>query len=378
MKKLQRKKPKKKPAPPVTPGLDHGWPRSIAIVTAWDFKDNLRKGGVIACAYGEDYSEDCESVVPVVTLVGTDGDALKQAMLQFKAWTDATGPDALSVDILFKDVGYEISFSADHQHLLWRTVGLQRAEPQVFNVSYIKRIDGRHPFLEKFASYAQLPVAPVLLGAATCTMPTTPKTPPDIRTIWPIPGCPSILLLKLPVYRTDADVPGDSQVLTSARKLDKKALERSRSEYLDHTKSANAVFRRREEHLQSVAPATLHVLRTYQPFMDRLQHLEGRGFERWQLEQAAVNLRAWSLIGDVERGKIRTSDDFSRALTDSVEFDLPDWDSVLPDDEAIVAQAQRDLRCLLQSLKVKARSQDIEAAQKLLNVRGYLRREGTQ
>jgi hypothetical protein len=268
MKKPKRKKPKKKPAPPVTPGLDHGWPRPIAIVTAWDFNDNLRKGGVIACAYGEDYSADCQSVVPVVTLVGTDGDALKQAMLQFKAWTDATGPDALSVEIRFKDVGYEISFSADCQHLLWRTVGLQRAEPQVFNLSYIKRIDGRHPFLEKFASYAQLPVAPVILGAATCAMPTAPKTPPDIRTVKPIPGCPSILLLKLPVYRTDADVPADSQVVTSARKPDKKALERSRSEYLDHTMSAEAVFRRREEQLQCVASATLHMLRTYQPFID--------------------------------------------------------------------------------------------------------------
>ena len=82
---------------PEMPGSDYGFDRPTAIMAAPDFNDNLRTANIIACAYGEMLNKDLDTVVPVLSLIGTKADYLIKAFTQFKAWMDATGPDALRV-----------------------------------------------------------------------------------------------------------------------------------------------------------------------------------------------------------------------------------------------------------------------------------------
>jgi hypothetical protein len=166
----KRSNKKGKQKPPEMPGADYGIDRTTAVLTAPDFNDNLRAAEVIACAYGQMHSEEVGSVLPIVTLVATKPDFLAKAFRQFKAWIDATGPDALRVEILYSGAGYYISFGPEYQHAMWRTVGVdQLYSPIYWGLTYIKTIDTRHAFLDSLARHSQHPVAPVILGGARFT-----------------------------------------------------------------------------------------------------------------------------------------------------------------------------------------------------------------
>ena len=146
-------------------GYDHGWPVNTMVLTATDYNDNLRASKIVGCAYGEDYSADCGTIVPILSLMVTDPKPLKLAFDQFRAWIDATGPDALRAEILFDDVGYFLALGPDVRHALWRTIGIGEAgDHAVVGLTYIKPIDSRHAHLESIADYCGSPVAPVLLG----------------------------------------------------------------------------------------------------------------------------------------------------------------------------------------------------------------------
>src|SRR5260370_25097413 len=148
-------------------GFDYGLLNHTAVVAAPDFNDNLRAANVIACAYGSKHSVEIGAPVPTLSLVATKPELLKEAFLQFKAWIDATGPDALNVEILYSGEGYYISFGPEPKHLSWRTVGLdQMIDPLLWALTYIKTIDTRNLFVDQLADHARLPVAPVIVTGA--------------------------------------------------------------------------------------------------------------------------------------------------------------------------------------------------------------------
>jgi hypothetical protein len=164
MKKQRTKSKKAKPSPSM-PGLDYGLENSLAIMTAPDFNDNLRAANIVACAYGMKYHNEIYAQIPIISLVATKPDVLKKAFIQFRTWIDATGPDALQVEILYSAEGYYIAFGPNSRHLLWRTVGLdQTVDPLIWGLTYIKTIDTRNSFLDQLAD--QLPVAPIILAGA--------------------------------------------------------------------------------------------------------------------------------------------------------------------------------------------------------------------
>ena len=188
------------------PGFDYGLESSLAIMTAPEFNDNLRAANIIACAYGLKYSSEIGAHIPVISLVATKPEPLKNALIQFKAWIDATGPDALRVEILYSDEGYHIGFGPNAKHLLWRTVGLDRTiEPLIWGLTYIKTIDTRNSFLDQLAE--QLPVAPIIITGAHYTGPERPSLTPTPHDMRPVPGCPELLLFQLPIYKTPSEVP---------------------------------------------------------------------------------------------------------------------------------------------------------------------------
>lgn len=211
------------------PGFDYGLEHHLAVLTAPEFNFNLRAANIIARGYGAEHNNEVDAEVPVVMLVAKKPDLLKQAFVQLKTWIDATGPDALSVEILYSGEGYHISFGPEADHLLWRTVGLdQTIDPLILGLTYIKKIDTRNRFVDDLANRARLPVAPVIISGAQYTGPEQPRRTPGPSDIQPIPGCPDLFLLKLPVYRHPSDVPPTSGLISCTRSVSERSSASSR------------------------------------------------------------------------------------------------------------------------------------------------------
>lgn len=340
--------------PPEMPGADYGVDRPTAIMTAPDFNDNLRAANIIACAYGEMPNREVDSVLPVVSIVGTKADPLTKAFLQFKAWMDATGPDALRVEILYSGEGYYISFGPDYHHALWRTVGIdQLPNPMYWGFSYLKKIDTRNALLDRLARHSTHPVAPVIVSAALYAGPDH-KSPsgPRPHDIQRIEGCPDLLLFNLPIYKTPGEVPKFSGLIAAARP-NKEALSGSRDAYEKQIKSPSSVLRARERRLSALMPVTMHMLRSFAPLHDKIEALAQGEISRWQIEQAIVNQRLWSLLPSSRRARFQNAKDRYKALENFMEVDSPNWESLADDREAIMKQVLRDARALLKGLGAK-------------------------
>lgn len=354
------------------PGADYGVDRPTAIMTAPDFNDNLRAANIMACAYGEMWNAEVDSVLPVLTLVGMKPDFLTKAFLQFKAWMDATGPDALKVEILYSGAGYYIGFGPDYHHALWRTVGVdQLSNPMYWGITYIKTIDTRNPLLERLARHSKHPVAPVILSAARYKGPDQ-KSPvgPRPQDLEHIADCPDLLLLNLPIYKTPGEVPQFSGLISVAHPS-KESLSHSRDEFDQQMKSASSVLLARERRLSALMPITMHMLRSFAPLQAKIDALAKDGISRWQIEQAIVNQRLWSLTPQPQRARFQNAKDRYKALENFMELDDPNWESIADDHEAIIKQVLRDARALLKRLGINAPSTLAECQAELMKL-GHL------
>ena len=323
------------------------------------------------------YHRDVDAVIPVISLVTTKPDLLKSAFNQFKAWIDATGPDALNVEILYSGLGYDISFGPNHRHLIWRTIGVdQLSSPMTLAITYIKRINSRHPIVDDLAKHAKNPVAPVTLsGAHYIGQDPKPRSSSISTQISPIADCPDLLLLRVPVYKTADEVPKFSGLMTKASPPSKAKLAQSRKQFDKQARSPSAIFAKREKCIASLMPATLHMLRTFRPLQEKLTQLEKEGVERWQLEQAIVNQRLWSLSRLADRPRFQNANDLHKAVDSFLELDSPDWALVADDREALLKQVLRDARVLLRAVGAKA-STTLSECQAELRARGYLLQPG--
>ncbi len=352
------------------PGFDYGLENSLAIITAPDFNDNLRAANIIACAYGTKYSNEIKAEIPIISLVATNQDLLKRAFIQFKAWIDATGPDALRVEILYSNDGYYIALGPNAKHLLWRTVGLdQTVDPLIWGLTYIKTIDTRNAFLDRLAD--QLPVAPIIVAGAHYAGAAQPNRAPSPYDMRPIPDSPELLLFQLPIYKTPLEVPNESGLITCTDRVPKRDLASSRESYEQQARSPDRVFGRRERRIASLMPVTLHMLRTFTPLRDKVRALSSSGFAPWQLEQAVVNQRLWAQLSPEARTLIQNPKELFGVISRFVELDSPSWKEVAADDESILGQAQRDLRFLLRGLGIR-RPDALKECQRELATRGYL------
>ncbi len=345
---------------PEMPGSDYGFDRPTAIMTAPDFNDNLRAANIIACAYGEMLNKDLDTVVPVLSLIGTKAEYLIKAFTQFKAWMDATGPDALRVEILYASEGYYIGFGPDFHHALWRMNGVdQLSSPMYWGFTYIKKIDSRNPVLDRLASYAKHPVAPVLLAAGLYTGLENPsQTGPRPHEIQRITDCPDLLLLHLPIYKTPAEVPIFSGLISTARPNKENLGEDEtygHDAYEAQKKRPSSVFRARKRRLTALMPVTMHMLQSFAPLCDKVDALaHDNNVARWQIEQAIVNQRLWSQVSAPQRARFQNAKDRYKALHSFMELDTPDFTRLADDQDAIMKQVLRDARALLKALSTTA------------------------
>jgi hypothetical protein len=371
--KKNRSKSKKPRSPASMPGFDYGVDRKIALMTAPDFNDNLRAANIIACAYGEMRHPDVGAVIPVITLVATKADFLKSAMLQFKGWIDATGPDALNVEILYSGAGYYIGFGPQYQHAMWRTVGVdQIRDPLFYGVTYIKKIDSRHAMVDELARHSTNPVAPIMLTGAHFTGDKPRGTAPSPSEIAPIQGCPELLLLRLPIYKTSSEVPEFSGLRTCVSTLTEAERAELRRRFQEQEIKASGIFARRERRLSSLMPITLHILRTASALQSKLRVLEQQGIERWQLEQAAISQRFWSLANPAQRARFQNPNDLHKALENFMELDNPNLEPIIDDQDTIIKQVLRDARTLLKKIGVRTPDTLAECQAQLMAL-GYLR-----
>lgn len=372
MKKQRKKAQKKSSKPPVMPGFDYGIARTMAVMTEPVFNDQMRKADIIACAYGEMRVPGLSRVVPCISMVARNPSSLKEAFQQFHAWIQATGPDALNVEILYSQAGYYIAFGPEHKHAMWRTVGVdQFVNPMFFGMTYIKTIDSRHSFLDALAEYSKRPFAPIMLLGAHYTGADPQPGSPNPADIKPIDGCPNLLLYNLPVYKTKEEVPEFSGLHVMASKPTKEELAKSRAEYEQRVTSPEEASRNRERGLASLMPVTLHMLRTYPPLQAKLAVLEAQGVARWQIEQAIVNQRLWSQIVPERRVRLQNQNDLYRTVESFTELDTPNWEALADDQAAILGQVLRDARVLLKRIKANT-PRDLADCQNELAARGFL------
>lgn len=357
------------------PGFDYGFDRRITVMTPPVFEEEMRKADIIACAYGEMPAPGVASVIPCISVVARHPEPLTKSFKQFSAWVDATGPDALKVEILYSRDGYYIAFGPEYHHAMWRTVGVdQFISPTFFGVTYIKTIDSRNPFLDKLARYSENPVAPIkLLGAHfTGSRPSGPAPKPS--EIQSIPDCPELILFNLPIYKTKAEVPEFSGLRTMASEPTKEELRESRKEFEQRTMGPEGANRSRERRLTALMPVTIHMLRTYPPLRGKLKELQKRGVAQWQIEQAVVNQRLWYRVTPEQRARLQNANDLYRCIEQFAELDTPTWDLIANDQEAILGQIFRDARVLLKKIGANAPN-TLEECQKELIKRGYLQSE---
>ena len=117
------------------------------------------------------------------------------------------------------------------------------------------------------------------------------------------------------------------------------------------------------------------MLRTFSPLRERIKALTTHGFEAWQLEQAVINQRIWSQSRTAARGDIQRPKEILDVISRFLELDRPNWHEVVADEDAILKQAQRDLRFLLKGLGGR-RPDTTAGCQRELARQGYLRAGG--
>jgi hypothetical protein len=376
---MARQKSKKggKPKTLEMPGIDYGIEHKTAVMTAPDFNDNLRTANIIACACGDARNEQVDSILPFVGLVAKNPELLTKAFTQFKAWMDTTGPDALNVEILYSAAGYYISFAADYHHAMWRTVGVDRLiNPIYWGLTYIKTIDSRQPFLDDLARHSKHPIAPVVLKGMRYLGNEAPRPGgPRPNELQPIADCPDLLLLRLPVYETEDEVPRTSG-LQSVFNNRRKDLPDSDDEFETQAKSAASVWRARERRLSALMPVTLHMLRSSASLKTKLDTFAEDGISRWQLEQAIINQRLWSLTSPSQKARFNNANDRYKALESFMELDSPNWAAIVDDRDSIIKQVLRDARAFLKRLGVTPPA-NLPQCQEELKKLGYFTDPGT-
>lgn len=215
----------------------------------------------------------------------------------------------------------------------------------------------------------------MVTGAMTASK-VDENNPVRVDQIRPIPDCPSLLLLRLPIYTDPSQVPLESALLSRVGGPDKAALEASRKEYDDRTKNPPAVSKRRWRNLATAAPAAVHMLRTRPALRLRLEEIAGKDFTAWQIEQAAVNQYLWSMLSPEARREAAKPNAIFSHLAEVAEVREPNGDALVADAEAIRKQAERDLKHLLKCLGVNNIPASVQDRQALLDKHGYFRAAG--
>jgi len=336
-------------------GYDWGWPAVELATAGHELVRKLGAGGFVGCAYGMLSAGG----PPFVALVGEKAEGMRSALEHMREWTDAVGPNAISVEILFDDPGYVISVGPQPDLLKLRLRGLDPDEDTILmGISLMKRLDTRHPFLDELARYSREPVAPVYLtivdlppgaGRGTAAF-DAGAMPPFARD--------GILLPGIKVYARLEDRPIESAV----RLESEMPTAAGRRFPPEPASDPGSIARRRERRLLATMPKTIHVLRHCTDGRALVDDCKLAGCTTWQVEQAVSNLRLEAELARLPRGASKRA-----ALRDVLRGEMVEWASAIFDfaavpPEAILQQASRDAAFLLRRIDPKRSPPDAMAA----------------
>ncbi len=268
-------------------GFDWGWPALGMVVGNNELTRHLFAGGFVACGYGA-----IPDGPPFITLLGDNAAGMKSAFALMREWTKDYGPNAIRLEILFDGPGYVLAISQQPDLMRWRLAGLDTAlRPLMVGMTHMKRLDSRHPYLERLADYSRQPVAPVVLTIAQLPNSArgrvgnvTVQFEPDWEeAIW-LPG--------LDIYKDVSQRPVDSMA-----RLDAEMKEGPTPGWPPAPEREPAdLAQERERLLSATLPKTLHVLRHHWSAARLFASEEIRACARWQIEQAVCNLRLHDFI----------------------------------------------------------------------------------
>lgn len=332
-------------------GYDYGCDERTAILADQSLPSLLTDAAVLGIGYALMPRREMTSSLPMLSLVGEDGDALRSAFDILRRWQEEAGPGAISAEIAFRGAGYIFLIGQDRRALKWRTRGHDNvAESATWNVLWSKTIDTRDGFVDQLADYSKSPVAPVYLAAAlfnagTRLATSEPKSMPDV---------PPILLARIDVYREADDIPQTSFLQQVVARIDDDDGERDLVGHgaEEDRNSPSDIADRREWRLLSVMPKTVHFLRRSDAGKGLSARIGAMGYDRWQVEQAIANL----MLGDrAEQGASPPDShliEIARLRAGFVEFagepvDITQWT-----DRAIIDQIERDAAYLMRHIGV--------------------------
>jgi hypothetical protein len=266
-------------------GFDWGWPSSHMLVGNQELSRRFLAGGFAACGYGA-----APNGMPFIALMGDNVAGMCSALALMREWVDGYGPNAIRLEIAFDGPGYVLAISQQLDLMRWRIGGIDTSkQPWILGVSHMKRLDSRHPSLERLAEYSRMPVAPVILtvgGLPARAKHVIGSVTTEFEPLWN----EQIWLPGLNIYTDPSQRPVDSMARLSTEVEERKGPPAGWEPPTPSTSPPDLACERNRR-LSATLPKTLHVLRYHRAAASLFVDEKLAALERWRIEQAICNLR---------------------------------------------------------------------------------------
>ncbi len=364
-------------------GFDFGSPECCMLKNSFDFLESLGKADVSACAYGEYHSDELGMTLPVVSLVGTNENALIDAFREFERWGGEDDGDVVDLRfILLDDGGYLLSIGPEPERMSCRLRGYDRVLIALhYGGTWLKKFDSRHQALESLAERNKALLSPFFFYAAAHPQVADPADfhPHLVR---PIEGIDPLLKFDayfihernvfeespewglLNVYRSDGDSTTDrsnGDVQTPPKEI------------LGDSES----FReRRKEMLSRHFAVLLHRFRNAPTYTKSLEQFSVLGVRPWQIDQAVCNLDLSQSVCGCPHYTTLEDDSFKDQVIPALasRFELADsqYDESTFSSDAIRQQIALDSMALLCHFSIEPQGDDVETLAAQLHSEGLL------
>ncbi len=356
-------------------GFDYGVSVGVAAIGSIDFNQKLREADIFAVAYGSMYSDEVESKIPVLSLIGRNEVPLQEAFKEFNRWAEDSDGDAVDLTIVFgKRDGYTVIIGADPERLVNRILKYDVvAEPSSFLVFWIKPIDTLSSQLKNIRRFLERGIRPFILSAATYSGLTAPDAqfPDHLK---PVDGIKNLLKFKIRFVDEGSERDEHWQRIARLAK-DKKARSKlpRRESRLPDSKS---VFISRSNRLKALFPVTLWRAETSDDIKRLVEGAERLGLQHWQAQQGLCNALLSREVGKGEPLFMGIPEvDWPDCIVSRLRqrYEIANGDLGLAASisaEEIVRQAVLDARALLSHYGEKVASSNLNSVQKALKKRG--------
>ncbi|MEK6334808.1 MAG: hypothetical protein AABM67_07660 [Acidobacteriota bacterium] len=176
-------------------GFDFGDRKYIIAVADTSFQQALIDAQIVACGYGYDQPTGFPGPIPLLTLVATNEEPVRQAFEEFKRWGCEHDGDVVDMNLLLKKDGtYEMRIAPEADRAMFRLV--RQADlyhPLMMHAWWVKPFDSTHPMLRELKRYCDSTFHPISISAGMA-----PKSgnPADIK---PIQGLPQFIKFDLQI-----------------------------------------------------------------------------------------------------------------------------------------------------------------------------------